>query len=581
MGDMIRSNEFNDKINEIIRLRSSGISLTGLRIPDAVNKELKELTWFIDEHYQNPTSAQRLYHIIEDLYDVPICQFCKDDTKKFHRLNSGYFNTCGAEKCKTDSKISSFKKTISEKYGDSFFKPGSKERNRYISTMLQNYGVDHNFKSKEIQDSIKSTMVNKYGVEIPLCNKEILDKRNNTCMNKYGTLNFVCSEKAKSTNLIKFGFENAMKNSEISKKVSENSSKTKRLILSNKLINFGISLVKYDRIRSEFFCNSCGSNFINHPVTVNSKLRFQINPCTKCNPPDFTTSKMERELSNFISSVYNGEIINNCKTLFSDNPKFSEVDVYLPDLKIAFEFNGLYWHSEIYKDKKYHNEKSEYLLNKGIRLYHVWEDDWIYKNDIIKSRILSTLGVYSNILYGRKCKVDYVNPIDYKKFCESNHLKGYSPASLILGLYNNNNLVSVASFAKTRKMIDSKNTSSEYELIRSCTLKNTLVIGGVSKLIKNFLQNISGSLVTYCDSSFSPDPISTSYFKSGLNYIKSTDPGYYWCIDGRRSNRLNWTKAKLISLGYSPDETAEQIMNSLGYYKIWDCGNHKFSTSNS
>jgi hypothetical protein len=113
-------------------------------------------------------------------------------------------------------------------------------------------------------------------------------------------------------------------------------------------------------------------------------------------------------------------------------------------------------------------------------------------------------------------------------------------------------------------------------LIRSCTKKNFIVIGGISRIIKRFKDEIGKSLVTYCDVSFSPDPHSTSYHKTGFNLLSKTKPGYYWVIDGKKSNRLNWTKSKLISLGYDSNKTADSIMNSLGYYKIWDCGNYKF-----
>ena len=63
-----------------------------------------------------------------------------------------------------------------------------------------------------------------------------------------------------------------------------------------------------------------------------------------------------------------------------------------------------------------------------------------------------------------------------------------------------------------------------------------------------------------------------------MKYLKLTTPGYYWVIDGKRSNRLNWTKQKLINAGYPPEKTADEIMTGIGAYKIWDCGNYKFST---
>jgi hypothetical protein len=133
------------------------------------------------------------------------------------------------------------------------------------------------------------------------------------------------------------------------------------------------------------------------------------------------------------------------------------------------------------------------------------------------------------------------------------------------------------SFSKTRKLIDSKKSTHSYELIRSCTRTNFIVTGGSSRIFNYFFKNIGNSLVTYCDTSFSPDPLKTGYIKSGLVLDKSTSPGYYWVIDGKRSNRLNWTKSKLVKMRYPGEKTVDSIMRDLGYYKIWDCGNYKFS----
>jgi len=74
----------------------------------------------------------------------------------------------------------------------------------------------------------------------------------------------------------------------------------------------------------------------------------------------------------------------------------------LPDLKIAFEFNGLYWHNEEHKPNNYHLNKTELCEEKGIQLIHIWEDDWRYKQDIVKSMILNKLGKTPNKIYAQK-----------------------------------------------------------------------------------------------------------------------------------------------------------------------------------
>ena len=67
--------------------------------------------------------------------------------------------------------------------------------------------------------------------------------------------------------------------------------------------------------------------------------------------------------------------------------------------------NGIYWHSELYKEKNYHKNKTELCEKSGIHLIHIYEDDWINKNNIIKSRILNIINRIPNRIYARKCEI--------------------------------------------------------------------------------------------------------------------------------------------------------------------------------
>lgn len=71
------------------------------------------------------------------------------------------------------------------------------------------------------------------------------------------------------------------------------------------------------------------------------RLKRNIMLCTTCNPVNNGSSK-EIELKNFIKNNYSGEITENSKNII----KPYEIDIYLSELNIGFEFNGLYWHSD-------------------------------------------------------------------------------------------------------------------------------------------------------------------------------------------------------------------------------------------
>lgn len=75
-----------------------------------------------------------------------------------------------------------------------------------------------------------------------------------------------------------------------------------------------------------------------------------------------------------------------------------------------------------------------------------------------------------------------------------------------------------------------------------------------------------------------------SEIASGLNedrkelsrLIHDIDNEYWWVVNNIRENRLNYTKSKLVSLGYDKHLTEIEIMHSLKYYRIFGPGNLKF-----
>lgn len=96
------------------------------------------------------------------------------------------------------------------------------------------------------------------------------------------------------------------------------------------------------------------------------------------------TSKGEKELCQYIKSVYSGKVLENTRKFIGRK----ELDIYLPELKLAFEYNGNYWHA-LYeeKDPGYHDHKRQLCKDAGITLIEVWENDWKKESDKIKKEI--------------------------------------------------------------------------------------------------------------------------------------------------------------------------------------------------
>ena len=284
------------------------------------------------------------------------------------------------------------------------------------------------------------------------------------------------------------------------------------------------------------------------------------------------TSKKQKDLYEYIKSFYNNKIEENYKI------KNGELDIYMPDLNLAIEFNGLYWHSDYYKEKKYHYNKWKICKDNDIKLITIWEDDWDYRCDIIKSFIKNQLGFSENRIYARNCIIKEIIQEQKSIFLNFNHLQSDTKSKINLGLFHNDELVSVMTFGKKRMIMKSKSENdSEYELLRFCNKLNTSVVGGASKLFKYFIQNFKPT----CVISYASCDISDGNLYEILNFTNKGHTGvnYYWASE-KRYHRSNFMKYKLVKDGADPFKTEYEIMKERGYIKIYGTGNIKYQWQN-
>ena len=303
----------------------------------------------------------------------------------------------------------------------------------------------------------------------------------------------------------------------------------------------------------KFKCLKCNNNF--ETERKNAQDIF----CPNCTKQLF--SLKEKEVLDWLKSIYSGEIIENDRTILNGK----ELDIYIPEKKLAIEFNGDYWHSTKIKDKYYHQEKSLVCRNLGIRLIHIFEYEWINKRTICESIIKSALGIYDKIVYARQCAIEKINSCNYRNFLDENHLQGSINSSIRYGLYNRNELVSVIGFGKSRFK------SGEIELHRFCCKLNYHIPGAFSKLIKHSRLN---DFITYVDlAHFSGE----GYKELGFKEISVTEPNYKWVKGNTTLNRFATQKHKLSILLENYDENLTEAKNMTlnGYNQIFDSGNIK------
>jgi hypothetical protein len=308
-------------------------------------------------------------------------------------------------------------------------------------------------------------------------------------------------------------------------------------------------------VRTKIICSKHGE-FSQLPLS-----HLNGNGCPKCSA---IISKGHKEIIDFIDRK---NAIINCKNVIGPY----EIDIFIPKLNIGVEYNGLYYHSfnsiESKDQKFYHYNKTFFAINKGIQLLQVFEDEWIYKKDIVKSIINSKLNK-NNKIYARNCSVVDVNSKEFFDFCDLNHIQGSLNSRIKLGLIYNNELICVMGFNVHNKYC--------YECTRFCNKLNFNVIGGASKLFKHFVKRFNPeSVLTYADRRYSNGNL---YVKLGFDLVGITNPGYFYVKGNKKYSRNKFQKHKLekVLSKYNKNNSEAINMFNNGYRRLWDSGHYKF-----
>lgn len=520
---------------------------------------------------------QKIYHTINNITNIILCKNpnCNNPVN-YKNSTIGYHEYCSTKCISSDPNI---KKVKEEK---SILKFGTKTpaeskiiKNKIIETNNQKYGGNSPMSNVFIKYKSKKTLMKNWGVDNPSKSKEFLNKRIESFKNSD------YKESYKKTSLEKYGVEHPWMNKEIHFKTIEFFYKDYKKRIEDKIIDKNIIFIKFDKNESTnllFKCNDCGNNFSILPYQFYGRINRNNSICTSCFPISESSSIDQIELLNFISKNYNGEILSNIKNIISPY----EIDIYLPNLKIGFEFNGVFWHSDKFKDKNYHLNKNQISNKSGINIYTIWEDDWTMKREICQSFILNKLNKTDKIIYARKCEIREIKYEISRNFLNVNHLQGDCKSSIRIGLFHNNELVSLMTFSKLRLPLQrfekNRNKDKHYELTRFCNKTYSSVVGGASKMLKFFINKYQPiQIETYSDNLISNGNL---YEKLGFKYEHTSNPGYWYLIDGIREHRFNWRKNKLIKMGYDKNKTEEEIMLELGHYKIYNAGNKKWVFKN-
>lgn len=281
-------------------------------------------------------------------------------------------------------------------------------------------------------------------------------------------------------------------------------------------------------------------------------------------------SRGERELADFVKTLIDNP--DDPEQYQEGNREFLkplELDIYLPDENIAIEYNGVHWHSEKIKNGKnvYANyNKWKKCKDLGIQLITIWEDEWLYKKDIVKSMLRHKLHKDESVrVFARNTVVEKLSWSEVEEFLNTYHIQGSSHGSVYYGLKYNDDIVAVSVWRKN------KNTLYLDRYATSCN-----VIGGMGKLLKcgkKYAKDYGcENILTFSDHCVSNGSM---YERVGFEYDGKLRPDYSYVRQDRREHKFNYRKKRFKndpSLRYKPELTESQLADLNEFNKIYDCG---------
>lgn len=511
------------------------------------------LAYFSSENF-----TQSLYHFVHSMENIPKCD-C-GNSLNFRGFFQGYKRYCSrrcamldpavvkkrTEKSRTTnlhrygvdnpaklaSVIEKAKQTSLKKWGVDCFTKTTEYKQRMKEINLEKWGCEHFFSTEEFKIKSKESNLIKWKTLHPMQSEELRNKRKIQNEEKWGTDNFAKTEIFKEKQ--KEYFKSEKYNTALQRQ---------KLITKNKILTYyqnysdEVELKELKNNDAIFVCKKCESTFEISKQLIYLRNKNGHTICTKCNPKNRRSySNEEKEVLSYIQKNYDGQIIENYRV------KKQEADIYLPDLKLAFDFNGLYWHSELFKSELFHLKKKRFFEELGINLVYIWENDWLEKKEIVKSLILHSV-FRSKRIFARNCIVNLThNCLEIENFYKKNYLGNYKHTQINITLRFASDLVAVMSFEQRQ---------NSWHMVSFCNKLNTSIVGSFSKMLSYFILNYHPICIhTETDYCFFNGK---SLIASKFVLIESSSPGFFWA---NRKKRLDL-----------PDKDS---------FRVFDCGLQKW-----
>ena len=519
------------------------------RVPSLYPLEYEMLikeTSFIDTIYIN----QRFWHVINQTENIPVCYSCKQNLAKWSKNTNSYSIAC----CKRCAACNP-NRTVKQKL-----------------TNLQRYGVDSYTKTDEYRALASA--------RIP--NEQVIHKRKQTSLEKYGVDHYSKTEEAKANasaninlSLLREGFVRKYGDIQPMQLPSIKERQHQSMLAK-------YSSRSYHRIgRSQTFNSLLDKHWLeeqHHHLKLTQQqiaTKLGVNPTTvgralnslNIEKKFFYGSAEERSVSNVLEQ-YGIYVQLHNRTILSGK----ELDIVMPDLKLAIEYCGMYWHSDIHPRITKHTHMQKMLDAKaaGYELITLFQYEWMEKRSIVLEKLLRKCMVKSvfQIIGARECNICDVSSLDKNNFLNTNHIQGSDKSNIAVGLKYRGELVAVMSGRLSDRVFNLNRFATK--LYASCP-------GAFSKLLRTVeTQYKPTSITTFADLRWGTGDI---YTKTGF-VASYTIPPTFYIYDNKSKlvHRSNYMKHKVLKAIPTADSTLteRELCDTLGLLRVWDCGKIKF-----
>lgn len=274
-------------------------------------------------------------------------------------------------------------------------------------------------------------------------------------------------------------------------------------------------------------------------------------------------SASEKLLRHKITSLLpsSTKVLCNKRTLIDCR---KEIDIYIPSMKTAFEYNGLYWHHDLipHVSEDYHYKKYADSLSAGFNLVTIFSDIMRLRPSAVMHIVREKLGMNSRSSAIDGCTIfEEYDPLEINQFYENYHFDAISGGDTTICLKNGSDIKAAMTFEQT--------DARTYELKYYAT---TGEVSGASKsLLDYFIKKYkTDTIYGYADHSYSNGGF---YSKLGFDEVCFSGIDYFY-VAGREEIRLSREEFEVIMVndGYSVDEDFHALAVDRGLLRVWDCG---------